>query len=664
VLAAPAAGLELEPQTTTTPAASSMLAAGANNWGQLGNDDGGVIQTCNWFGCSYTVKYKTTPEQVTSLGQIVSFDAGDNTNLAATVDGAVWAWGRNAAGELGDETTTWRDVPTQVPGLTDVVSVAAGGSPSYDDAAGGHSMALKSDGTVWTWGENNSGQLGDGTTIDRGTPTQVSALTDVTRITAGQHVSYALRSDGTLWAWGANDYGQLGNGTTTDSPIPVQVTGLSDVVSVDGYLHTLAVRADGSVWAWGLGYSGQIGDGTYGGRTTPVQVTSLSDVTAVSAGDYHSLALRSDGSVWAWGSDQHGNLGDDATTASKSTPVQVQGIDDATAVAAGSEHNLVIRADGSVWGWGQNDYGQVGDGTRVSRAVPVPVPRMTGAAQGVSAGGAHSLIVGRVPSGPLNVQATAGNGSADISWSAPTDPGSGPLTGYTVSTAQGTPVAVVRADTTTVTASNLSNGRTYRFRIAATNAYATGPASTTSAVTPMGPPGGAGNVTAIRRDHGATVTWAPAAENGSPIAHYTVTGSNGRSMEVLGDRTRVTFDGLTNGQSYSFTVVATNALGDGPVAASNAVVPAGVPGRPGRVRAVAGTRSATVTWQAAAGNGAPVSSYRINTGRGRIMSVPGSRRSATLWQLRKGVRYTFSVRAVNGVGAGPTALSNPVTPHG
>jgi len=192
-------------------------------------------------------------------------------------------------------------------------------------AAGGtHSLALRADGTVWAWGWNDQGQLGDGTDTDRHTPVRVRGLTDVVAVAAGRAHSLALRADGTVWAWGSNEDGELGDGTDTDRHTPVKVPGLSDVVAVAARdWHSLALRADGTVWAWGNNRFGQLGDGTDTDRHTPVKVPGLTDVVAVAAGEYHSLALRADGTVWAWGRNGYGQLGD-GTTTHRHTPVKVQ----------------------------------------------------------------------------------------------------------------------------------------------------------------------------------------------------------------------------------------------------------------------------------------------------------------------------------------------------
>jgi alpha-tubulin suppressor-like RCC1 family protein len=290
--------------------------------------------------------------------------AGDLYSLAVAADSTVWAWGDNEVGQLGDGTTTDRSTPVQVQGMADVVAIAG----KQD-----HTIALRRDGTVWAWGHNYSGQLGDGTTTDRSTPVQVQGMADVVAIAGGRGHTTALRHDGTVWAWGWNWQGQLGDGTTTDRWTPVQVQGMADVVAIaGGSLNAMALRRDGTVWVWGSNDSGQIGDGTTTGRSTPVQVQGMAEVVGIAEGVDHTIALRRDGTVWAWGDNIEGQLGD-GTTTDRSTPVQVQGMADVVAIDGGWYHTLALRRDGTVWAWGCNRWGQLGDGTTTDRSTPVQV---------------------------------------------------------------------------------------------------------------------------------------------------------------------------------------------------------------------------------------------------------------------------------------------------
>jgi alpha-tubulin suppressor-like RCC1 family protein len=221
----------------------------------------------------------------------------------------------------------------QVSGLTGTITAISAGYI--------HTAALKSDGTVWTWGSNQYGQLGDGTKVDELTPVQVSGLTGITAIAAGEFHTVALKNDGTVWAWGLNDHGQLGSGGLAISLIPVQVklnsttylTGITAIAA--GEFHTVALGVyavpsieeapvvSSNVWAWGLNNHGQLGDGTTTDQPTPVQVTGLTgNITAIAAGEFHTIALRNDGTVWDWGYNSVGQLGNGTTTNSV-TPVNV-----------------------------------------------------------------------------------------------------------------------------------------------------------------------------------------------------------------------------------------------------------------------------------------------------------------------------------------------------
>lgn len=311
-----------------------------------------------------------TPVQV--LTGVTSVAAGGEYyvswghTLAVEDDGSLWAWGANSHCELGDGTFTNRVLPIQI--MSGASAVAAG---TY------HSLGLKTDGSLWAWGSNSYGQLGDGTLTMRCTPVQV--LTGARAVAAGGRwtagYTLALKTDGSLWAWGSNYNGQLGDGTTTERRSPIQVlTGVDAMAAGGAGLtttfagHSAAVKTDGSLWAWGSNYYGQLGDGTTTNRLLPVQV--LTGVAAVSAGGLHTMAIKTDGSLWAWGYNYNGQLGD-GTTANRLTAVQV--LTGVAAVSAGPDYTLARKTDGSLWAWGRNNLGQLGDGTYVDRLTPVQV---------------------------------------------------------------------------------------------------------------------------------------------------------------------------------------------------------------------------------------------------------------------------------------------------
>jgi len=293
----------------------------------------------------------------------------------------VWAWGYNGEGQLGDSTTTQRTTPTQVGTDTDWAAVTAGGY---------HTLALKSDGTLWAWGYNGFGQLGDGTTNDQTTPTQVGTDTDWASATAGGYHSLARKSDGTLWAWGRNGEGQLGDGTTNDQTTPTQVGTDTDWAVLDaGLYHSLALKSDGTLWAWGYNAQGQLGDGTTTDRTTPTQIGTDTDWASATAGGYHSLARKSDGTLWAWGHNASGQLGD-GTTNDQTTPTQVGTDTDWSVLVAGAYHSLALKSDGTLWAWGYNAFNQLGDGTTNDQTTPTQVGTDTDWSV-LDAGAYHSL---------------------------------------------------------------------------------------------------------------------------------------------------------------------------------------------------------------------------------------------------------------------------------
>jgi alpha-tubulin suppressor-like RCC1 family protein len=314
------------------------------------------------------------------------------------------AWGENNDGQLGNGTTTTEKEAVAVKVITEATAVAGGEL---------HSLALLKSGKVMAWGYNNDGQLGNGTTTTEKEPVEVKGLSEVIAIAAGADHSLALLKDGKVMAWGYNNDGQLGNGTTTTEKEPVEVKGLSEVIAIAaGADHSLAVLKSGKVKAWGYNNDGQLGNGTTTTEKEPVEVKGLSEATAVAGGEYHSLALLASGEVKAWGYNNDGQLGNGTTTTEKE-PVEVKGLSEVAAIAAGHSHSLAVLKSGKVKAWGDNNDGQLGNGTTTTEKEPVEVKALT-EATAVAGGQYHSLALlknGKIMAWGDNEDGQLGNGT-------------------------------------------------------------------------------------------------------------------------------------------------------------------------------------------------------------------------------------------------------------
>ena len=371
-----------------------------------------------------TLEDSSVPVGVAGITDATAINTGDEHSCALHEDGTISCWGNNQDGQLGDGTGGDSLVlPVGVASITDATAITASGY--Y-----GHSCALRKDGTISCWGNNQDGQLGDGTLLRQWTeattttttpvtttqaasptrrptlyyyntyvgnslvPVRVVGITDATAVAAGDEHSCALHEDGTISCWGNNSSGRLGDGTGGDSSVPVRVVGITDATAIAaGYNHSCALHQDGTISCWGNNYWGQLGNGTLGGGySVPVKVAGITDATAITAsvGYYpvHSCALHRDGTISCWGS---GRLGD-GTGGDSSVPVRVVGITDATAIAAGYGHSCALRQDGTISCWGDNDYGKLGDRTEDNSPVPVQVANITDATA-IATGGGHSCAL-------------------------------------------------------------------------------------------------------------------------------------------------------------------------------------------------------------------------------------------------------------------------------
>ena len=309
------------------------------------------------------------PRDVHGLaGGATAVSAGNANTCVVTTVGAARCWGENFLGQVGDGTTVIRNLPVDVSGLASGVTAISVG--------GGSSCALTSAGGVKCWGSNCCGQLGDGTSIDRHTPVDVAGLTHgVTAIAANGDYTCALTNVGGVKCWGDNSHGQLGDGTREERRTPVDVRGLTNRVAAIavGGLHTCALTSAGGVKCWGYNSDGQLGDGTTDDRDAPVDVLTLSSgVVAIAAGFVHTCALTSGGVAKCWGYNYFGQLGDGSATDSR-VPVDVKGLPSVAGLAANGVYTCARTTTGKVECWGDNSNGQLGDGTRTRHSTPAPV---------------------------------------------------------------------------------------------------------------------------------------------------------------------------------------------------------------------------------------------------------------------------------------------------
>jgi len=337
-----------------------LMTWGANANGQLGDN---------------TVTKSSSPIQTVAWGANWKQASCGYYHVAAIkTDGTLWCWGDNSSyGHLGDNTTTKRSSPVQTIAFgTNWKQVACGRL---------HTAAIKTDGTLWCWGFNYSGGLGDNTSTSRSSPVQTIAFgTNWKQVACGSYnTTVATKTDGTLWTWGSNGAGQLGNNTIVPRSSPVQTiafgTNWKQVAAGPqaNYNCTVAaIKNDGTLWTWGNGGYGSLGDNTIVSKSSPVQTIAYgTNWKQVSASADHIAAIKTDGTLWCWGSNGYGKFGDN-TTASKSSPVQTIAYGtNWKQVSAGRTHTACVKTDGTLWCWGGNSDGGLGDNTAVNKSSPV-----------------------------------------------------------------------------------------------------------------------------------------------------------------------------------------------------------------------------------------------------------------------------------------------------
>ena len=650
------------------------------------------------------------------LSNVSSVAVGLSHTCALLTTGAVDCWGLNSSGQLGNNATTASSIPVPVFAVGSTSSASLLSGVTAIAAGANHNCALLATGNVDCWGGNSSGQIGNNATAVAKTPTQVfavgstssaSLLSSVSAITAGSGHSCALLATGHVDCWGLNSSGQLGNNSPTSAKTPVEVfavgstsiaSQLVDVASVAaGYANTCVVLISGGLDCWGGNSSGQLGNNSPTTAKTPVQVFAADSPTgssfftsaaSVATENLYECALLTTGKVDCWGDNAYGGLGINSTTAANlpteltvapSSPVVSHVSSHAstiswTAAPTSTYYSTVTATDVTTPANG----GETCAATTTSTSCTVlgltdgdsytfAVTAFSGIGTSAPSASSSPTVFAIAPGSPTSLVGTPGDGSVSLSFTAPASHGSA-ITGYTVTSydvTTSTSAASQSCSSPGCVISGLTNGDRYSFTMTATNAEGTGaPSLPSTAVTPVSHPGAPTNVSG-GVDHGRSlVSWLPASSNGSPVISYTAS--------VVGDATlsctytvpvsgpeadECSITGLADATTYTFQVVASNAVGAGPSGTSSSVTTAGAPGAPTITATSADIHHVTLTWTDGATNGAAIASWTVRVYAGAsltplvvVTDCTGS--PCTIAGLSPATSYTLTVTDTNAVGEG------------
>lgn len=304
------------------------------------------------------------PTQIGNNNNWVKIFANGKSTMAIKSDGTLWAWGLNSSGQLGDGTTIKKNIPTQI-----------GIDNNWSDIALGfaHTLAIKNNGTLWSWGTNVEGQLGTGIPSSL-IPQQVGTDTDWSKISSGSSHNLLIKTNGSLWGFGRNNSGQLGIGSSSNSSTPIQIGTDTNWTSIScGLDHSIGIKNNNTLFSWGANSLGQLGDGTYSNKSVPTQIGSQNDWEIPVGGGYHTLVKKLNGTIWSCGSNDSGQLGDGTTVVKRNILSQINAQNDWNKIYSGFTHSFALKVDGQLWDWGYNGSGQLGNNSFVTSNVPIAI---------------------------------------------------------------------------------------------------------------------------------------------------------------------------------------------------------------------------------------------------------------------------------------------------